>query len=81
MWMNTRAGTSPVIAGGLLYVYDPTGGGVVVYRPDTGKRLDTLPAGAGHWSSPVVADGRVAIPVGDANDHKTSGVLTIYRKP
>ena len=39
----------------------------------------TLPAGPGHWSSPIVTDGRIALPEGDANEHRTSGVLDIYR--
>jgi len=32
-----------------------------------------------HWQSPIVADGRVAVAEGDANEHATSGVLDIYR--
>jgi hypothetical protein len=67
-----------VIAGGLLWVYNP-GGGLNVYRLPTGKRVATLSAGSGHWSSPIVTDGRVALPEGDANDHSTSGVLDIWR--
>ena len=66
------------MAGGLLYVYDP-GGGLNVLRPSTGKLVKRLPAGSGHWSSPIVTDGRIALPEGDANDHSTSGVLDIYR--
>ena len=77
-WRRPRAGTSPVLAGGLLYVYDP-GGGLSVLRPATGALLEELPAGSGHWNSPIVTDGRVALPEGDANDHRTSGVLDIYR--
>jgi hypothetical protein len=80
VWTNGRTGTSPIIAGGLMYVYDPTGGGVAVYRPASGKVLGILPAGKGHWNSPVVADGRVAIPLGDANAFPLSGAFTIYRK-
>ena len=38
----------------------------------------TLPSGGVHWQSPIVADGRVAIGEGNANDHATSGVLDIY---
>ena len=30
---NGTPGTSPIIAGGLLYIYDPSGGAVRVYRP------------------------------------------------
>ena len=32
-WENATPGTSPVMAGGLLYVYDPSAGGINVYRP------------------------------------------------
>jgi outer membrane protein assembly factor BamB len=77
-WANATAGTSPVVAGGLLYVYDPAGA-LNVYRPSTGERLAHLPAGPGHWSSPIVADGVVALPVGNGNDHATSGELDLYR--
>jgi len=78
VWRVGTAGTSPVIAGGLLWVYDP-GGGLNVYRLPNGKRVATLSAGSGHWNSPIVTDGRVALPEGDANDHSTSGVLDIWR--
>ena len=44
-WHVSAAGTSPVVAGGLLYVYDP-GGELDVYAPTTGKRLASLPAGS-----------------------------------
>jgi outer membrane protein assembly factor BamB len=77
IWRVGVAGTSPVVAGGLLYVYDP-GGGLNVYVPGTGRLLARLPAGPGHWSSPIVAAGRVYLPEGSANDHATSGVLNIY---
>jgi hypothetical protein len=77
-WRNGNAGTSPVVAGGLLWVYDP-GGGLRVYEPGSGKLVATLSAGSGHWNSPIVTDGRVALPEGDANDHATSGVLDIWR--
>jgi hypothetical protein len=70
-----------VIAGGLLWVYDPGGGGLRVYRPANGHLVATLSAGGGHWNSPIVMDGRVALPEGDANDHATSGVLDIWRLP
>jgi hypothetical protein len=77
-WRVSSPGTSPVVAGGLLYVYDP-GGRLDVYLPTTGKRLASLDAGGGHWSSPIVTDGRIALPVGNANDHATSGELDIWR--
>jgi outer membrane protein assembly factor BamB len=78
IWSNGSSGTSPVVAGGLLYVYDP-GGRLNVYVPSSGRRVASVQAGSGHWSSPIVVDGRVILPEGDANDHAKSGVLNIYR--
>jgi hypothetical protein len=78
-WHVSSAGTSPVVAGGLLYVYDPGGGKLDVFVPTTGRMLASLGAGGGHWSSPIVTDGRIALPVGNANDHATTGVLDIWR--
>ncbi len=81
VWRQPNGGTSPVVAGGLLYVYDPSGGGLRVYLPASGTLVATLPAGAGHWNSPIVTDGIIALPEGSANDHVTSGVLDIWRLP
>jgi len=77
-WRRGDPGTSPVLAGGLLYVYDPNGG-LNVYRPSTGAVVARLAAGGGHWNSPIVTDGRIALPEGNANAHSLSGVLNIYR--
>jgi len=78
-WSANGSSTSPVVAGGLLYVFDPGGNGLRVYAPSSGKIIATLPAGGGHWNSPIVVDGRIALPEGNANDHATSGLLDIYR--
>jgi len=80
MWRNGNGGTSPVIAGGLLYVYDP-GGSLRVYAPQTGQLLAALNSGGGHWNSPIVVDGRIALPEGNANQHSTTGILNIWRLP
>ncbi len=80
-WETATPGTSPVLAGGLLYVYDPGGSGLHVYDPRTGHELGVLPAGRGHWNSPIVVDGVVALPEGNANDQHTRGTLNIYRLP
>src|SRR5207249_6094365 len=80
MWRNGNGGTSPVVAGGLLYVYDP-GGGLRIYRAETGQQVAVLESGGGHWNSPIVVDGRIALPEGNANQHRTSGVLDIWRLP
>ena len=70
-------GTSPIAAGGLVFVYDPVAGDLNVYRPSSSRVIARLPGAPGHWNSPVVADGRIAIPAGSANDHATSGTLEI----
>jgi PQQ-like domain len=77
IWQNDNAGTSPVLAGGLLYVYDP-GGGINVYRPSSPDAIAKLPGSSGHWNSPIVVDGHVVEPEGDANDHALSGTLDIF---
>ena len=81
VWKTTRGSTSPLVAGGLLYVYDASTGGLNVLRPTTGALVVRLAAGTGHWNSPIVTDGRVALPEGDSNDHGERGVLDIYRLP
>lgn len=80
VWQNRTGGTSPVIAGGLLYVYDPSGG-LHVYQPQTGKEVAVLESGRGHWNSPIIADGRIALPEGNANRHSDTGILNIWRLP
>jgi outer membrane protein assembly factor BamB len=80
VWNDSASGTSPIVAGGLLYVFDPEGS-LIVYSPTTGQKLISLPAGSGHWNSPIAVGGRVILPVGNANDHSTSGVVDIYHLP
>ena len=78
MWSNDNHGTSPIVAGGLLYIYDPRGA-LRVYQPNDGRQIADLKCGAGHWNSPIVVDGIVALPEGNANHHSTSGILDIWR--
>ena len=77
-WRADHAGTSPVVADGMLFVYDPDGG-LRIYEVTSGRPIATLPCGSGHWNSPIVADGRIALPEGNANSHRTNGVLDIWR--
>ncbi|HUB72995.1 MAG TPA: PQQ-binding-like beta-propeller repeat protein [Solirubrobacteraceae bacterium] len=77
-WEARTPGTSPVMVGGLLYVYDPVAGGIYVYRPDSARAIAHLPGEAGHWNSPIVVDGHVVEPEGDANAHLLSGRLEIF---
>jgi hypothetical protein len=80
-WQNRRSASSPVVAGGLMYVYDPGDGGIDVYRPDSPELLASLPGSPGHWTSPIVADGLIAVGAGTANAHLTTGTLDVYRLP
>jgi hypothetical protein len=80
-WETGIGGSSPIVAGGLLYVYSPLTGSLNVFNPTSGKRIAQLDAGLGHWNSPIVADGRIALPEGDANRHSSTSVLDIYRLP
>lgn len=76
-WKNGINGTSPLVADGLLYVYNPAGG-LHVYSATTGAPIATLATGPGHWNSPIVVDGRIALPEGNANHHSVKGVLDIW---
>jgi outer membrane protein assembly factor BamB len=81
-WQNGSAGTSPVLAGGLLYVYDEQGGALKIYSPTSGRLLRALSAAHGHWSSPIVVGGRIVLPTGGstANNAPTSRIF-IYHLP
>ena len=68
--MIALCGTTPVLIGVLR-----------VLRPQSGALVAELAAGSGHWNSPIAIDGRIALPEGDANQHRTSGVLDIWRLP
>ncbi len=80
VWGHSMAGTSPVVAGGLLYVYNPNGG-LYIYDPRSGTEIGRLACGGGHWNSPIVVDGRIALPEGSANQHASTGVLDIWTVP
>jgi outer membrane protein assembly factor BamB len=78
LWISHNAGTSPIVAGGLLYVYEPNGGGIEVYSPGSPHPLAKLPGAPGHWNSPIVVDGHIVEPEGDANAHQLSGTLELF---
>jgi outer membrane protein assembly factor BamB len=83
-WQDGTPGTSPVIAGGLLYIYDEVDGTLRVLRLTTGGTVATLPAARGHWNSPIVVGGRVILPVGggtEGPDRVASGRVFIYHLP
>ena len=70
-WQNGTGGTSPVLAGGRLWVQD-LDGGLNVYRPGSGRRVAHLATGPGHWQSPVLGGGRVLVAEGEAATAKDS---------
>jgi hypothetical protein len=84
VWQDGQAGTSPVLAGGLLYIYDEIRGSLRILRPSSGATLAALPATPGHWNSPIVVGGRVILPVGGGTqgpDHLSSGEVLVYHLP
>ncbi len=80
-WQNDTPGTSPIIAGGLLYIYDQSDGLLKIYNPVSGAVLASLPAAQGHWNSPIVVGGRIILPEGNDNNHLLTGTLDIYHLP
>ncbi|HEX8959728.1 MAG TPA: hypothetical protein VF770_07890, partial [Solirubrobacterales bacterium] len=78
LWSSSTPGSSPVVAGGLVYVYDPEAGGIEVYAPGSPRPLGRLDGLPGHWNSPIVADGHVVEPEGDANEHALTGTLELF---
>jgi hypothetical protein len=81
-WRQDSAGSSPIVAGGLLYVYDIGSGRLDIRNPASGQLLAALPAGGGHWSSPIVIGGRIVLPIGGSTaDDATSGIVNIYHLP
>jgi hypothetical protein len=52
-----------------------------VYQPESGVLVTTLECGGGHWNSPIIVDGMIAIPDGNSNSHATGGTLNIFRLP
>ena len=51
------------------------------HRPDSADPVATLAAEAGHWQSPIAIDGCVLVGEGDANEHVTSGTLSVSCLP
>ena len=77
LWRNDTPGTSPIVAGGLVYVYEPEEGGIEVYAPGSSKPIAKLPGAQGHWNSPIVVDGHVIEPEVDGNRHEGTGTVDL----
>ena len=52
-----------------------------LYEASSRKRIATLPCGSGHWNSPIVVDGKIILPEGDANRRASRGILDIRSMP
>ncbi len=80
-WQDSTPGTSPVVAGGLLYVYDEIDGHLLVRQPVSGVTLRSLPVAHGHWNSPIVVGGRIILPTGSYFQRTGSSTIDIYHLP
>ena len=81
VWQNGPGGTSPVLSGGLLYVYDEQNGALKIRDPLTGAQIRSLPVPTGHWNSPIVVGGRVILPTGSYHSQAASSTIAIYHLP
>ncbi|HLI58331.1 MAG TPA: PQQ-binding-like beta-propeller repeat protein [Solirubrobacteraceae bacterium] len=81
VWSVSSAGTSPVLAGGLLFVYDELHGALDVRRSLTGSLIHAYPVPTGHWNSPIVSDGRVVLPTGSYHSSAARSRLEILHLP
>ncbi|MGH2866126.1 MAG: PQQ-binding-like beta-propeller repeat protein [Solirubrobacteraceae bacterium] len=80
-WQNGTGGTSPVLSGGLLFVYNQQDGALIIRNPLSGAQIRSLPVPHGHWNSPIVVGGRIILPTGSYFDHSTSSTVAIYHLP
>jgi outer membrane protein assembly factor BamB len=81
VWQNSTGGTSPVLSGGLLYVYDEQNGALKIRDPLTGAQIRSLPVPTGHWNSPIVVGGRIILPTGTYHSQAASSTIAIYHLP
>lgn len=66
VWMNGNGGTSPVVAGGMVFYVGAAGIQALTPRHGTVLWQDSSPAQI-HWQSPIVVNGRVYVPDGAGN--------------
>ena len=79
-WKSGSGGTSPVIAGGVLLCIRPQWR--ARHLPaGRGRRLASLAGRQRPLEQPDRDGGRVILPVGNANDHATSGTLDVFHLP
>ena len=81
VWEDSTPATSPVVAGGLLYVYDEIDGKLLVRAPASGAVLRSMPVPQGHWNSPIVVGGRIILPTGSYHDSSSTSTIDIFHLP
>lgn len=80
-WEDPTPATSPVIAGGLLYVYDEIDGKLLVRAPTSGAVLRSMAVPQGHWNSPIVVGGRIILPTGSYHNNSDTSTIEIFHLP
>ena len=55
-----------------------SGGGIDVYDPRSPRPIAKLAGSSGHWNSPIIVDGHVLEPEGNANDRSLAGSLELF---
>ncbi|MGO9821776.1 MAG: PQQ-binding-like beta-propeller repeat protein [Solirubrobacteraceae bacterium] len=78
VWEDSTPATSPVIAGGLLFVYDEIDGRLLVRAPASGAVLRSMVVPRGHWDSPIVVGGRIILPTGSYHDSSGTSTIDIF---
>jgi outer membrane protein assembly factor BamB len=81
VWSTSTPGTSPILSGGLLMVYDEVNGRLLIRNPASGHVVRSLAAGSGHWNSPIAAGGRIIEPTGSYHSSASSSVIDIWHLP
>jgi PQQ-like domain len=81
VWESSTPATSPVVAGGLLYLYDEIDGKLLVRAPTNGAVLRSWAVPQGHWNSPIVVGGRIILPTGSYLNDSASSTIEIFHLP
>ncbi len=81
VWSTSTPGTSPIMSGGLLLVYDEQDGRLIIRNPANGHIVRSLAAGQGHWNSPIAVGGRIIEPTGNYHSSASSSVIDIWHLP
>ncbi len=81
VWEDSTPATSPIVAGGLLYLYDEIDGKLLVRAPASGAVLRSLAVPQGHWNSPIVVGGRIILPTGSYHDSSSTTTIEIFHLP